>query len=553
MDVRRSAYQESFVDAMKNMVPELREGQVIASGFIGDDQHQAIEAPTGVGKSVIAFAGAVASGGGIISTFSNGLVSQYEDDAVGWSESTGVSSAVLLGKSHYWCAKADPEMRNIPQQYRESIRSNGGRFVGRNVPEDLNQSVYIKSSVMALPSEIDSKGNKASPCKDCPLKPDCGLWAARNKAASAKIIITNSTMAALTLLTHVEGSWVNEIKRSYMAFDEADSAIGMVLDVLTPRHTISSFVYYSAGSGKKGAVYSTQDIIDASKSMDRALQIVKSAADRGHAESDAFLNGVQHDNVSFQPKFDERGAVESVTLSLKINVSYLFKDKQVLLTSATLSRSDVDKLNLDIPVIHKLPSLDYTKSMLYEYPTFTAWKYNDPSGSGFGQFDRWCSDTAYFISTLFSRGSTMVLFQSVSDMNQVADHLDRLNVPSAKYSSSHGGRDAVKSAHEADPTARVLLACVQGGGRGLNLPGDKVQGIVLARTPQYPPRGIVSQGPAGVAEWAQKTVDDAVQGVGRGVRFDGDSVSVHVLGGFGKRVDIRKALIAQEWPIHVVR
>jgi Rad3-related DNA helicase len=197
-----------------------RQGQIDAAGAIdAGDQHTALQCPTGVGKSALAVAVSVARQGGVIAVHSNGLVQQYAAEASEWEEATGFKVRTLVGRGHYWCPKASPDLAGLTPAQKDHVTATG-TFIGSGI----DPKVYKLHTVLSLagPSDEEDAEEDApkTACEKCPLKKGgCPLWAARDAAAAAGIVITNATMLGVALGGGAE--WSKGLLKPVIVLDEA--------------------------------------------------------------------------------------------------------------------------------------------------------------------------------------------------------------------------------------------------------------------------------------------------------------------------------------------
>jgi Rad3-related DNA helicase len=506
-----------------------RDGQIDAAAVIDSGElHVALQAPTGVGKSALAIAAAIAAGGGMVAMHSNGLIAQYAEEFDSWHQATGKRIASLVGKAHYWCKVASPDLNGLTPAQQVHVRRTGS-FIGAGI----EQRDYVAHSVLAVAPVIDEDASEEdedavakSPCLDCPIREakQCPLWIARGEAMEADVVVTNATMLGVALGGAV--TWATESLKPLIVLDEAHADIEPLAAVLGKQITIK---------GDEGA--------KAAGGLDEALDIVHEwAGDDEHPNAKKarkFLAAVRNAReegrkVLFSVEDDK------VVLTIPADLRSTFADKRVLAMSATLSQRNVDALGLDTKVVN-LQGLDVSASTVFLDETAPKWEW---VGGDRAAHLRWAKYTAAKVEAAFRNGgATLALFVSRDDLNSVVALLPSDVQAATLHYYSGVDRQKTIETYKANPTKHLLVGCVSGAGTGVNLPGDLLRTVIVARVPQNPRKGVDR------AAWAEDTRAAVVQSVGRAHRFDGDWGHVHIVGGFGARKDVRKSLEDLGWVI----
>jgi len=489
------------------------------------DLHHAMLMPTGSGKSLLAIAASLGHGGGVVAMHSNGLISQYMAEAAEWEEATGTKIVALVGKGHYWCPTASPSLVGLTDKQRAFVTEHG-HFLGAG----LEQRDYKHHTVLSLDpvkdEDEDDDAAKKSPCDSCSRKTiDCPLWAARNAAATADVVITNATMLGLALGGSVK--WAADIVKPLVVLDEAHADIDPIAEVLGRQITIRGDRFEEAAAGLVEALSVVKEWADDEdhpnrKQARRFLAARKIAIEEGR-------------RVVFTAEADK------VLLTIPADLKALFRDMKVLAMSATLSQRNVDALGLST-TLRTFTGLDVSASTVFVDEDAPRWAFGkaDPA-----QHRAWAAHLGALLTEKFrAGGATLALFQSKDDLHAVVSHLPA--DVAAGVLHYYSGVDRVKTieTYKRNPKAHMIVGCVSGAGTGVNLPGDLLRTVVVARVPQNPPKGAGDK-----AAWLEDTRAAVVQSVGRAHRFDGDWGHVHVVGGFGHRSDIRKNLEELGWVI----
>jgi Rad3-related DNA helicase len=494
----------------------VREGQAAAAAHIDSgDQHVAAMCPTGVGKSALAVAVSVARKGGVIAVNSNGLVAQYVAEIPEWEEALGVSIAPLVGSAHYWCPVASPTLAGLPSEAKDHVVRTGS-FIGSGV----EKSVYSGHSLAALAPVADEEDDTktVSPCTDCKVRVlgSCPLWNARKAAADADVVVTNATVLGLSISGVTP--WSRAIRRPVIVLDEADSCREPIASVL-------------------GAQITVKD--EAAVDGPSALAVVRAwAADEDHkmvSKARRFLAMKRIEEEagrSIGISTNDRG---HTVLTILADLKEVFEDKTVVAMSATLSQRNVDDLGLSATVA-SFQGLDVSASMVTVQDDAPAWAYGAPAD--------WAAHVANELTQAFrSGGRTLGLFQSNVDKDAVVAALPADVKAAVLEYSSKTDRTSVVQRYTANPDKHLLIGLVQGAGRGLNLPGELLRKVIVSRVPQNAPRG------ADRAVWAEDSRASITQSVGRAHRAAGDWGHVTIVGGFGRRTDVAKALTDLGWKI----
>ena len=493
----------------------VRDGQAAAAAHIDSgDQHVAAMCPTGVGKSALAVAVSVARRGGVIAVNSNGLVAQYVAEAPEWAEALDVKIAALVGSAHYWCPVASPTLAGFTPDAKAYVARTGS-FIGSGV----EKAVYSRHSLAALSpvKDEDDDEKTVSPCTHCEFRANktCPLWQARSEAAAADVVITNATVLGLSIAGATP--WARSIRREVIVLDEADSCREPIASVLGAQITVKD---ESALDGPSAlAVVRAWAADDEHKSAGRArrfLAIKRTVEEAGRS----IIVSVEEDRV---------------VLTAPVDLTEVFEDKHVVAMSATLSQRNVDDLGLATTVA-AFQGLDVSASTVTVQDDAPAWAYGAPAD--------WAAHVANELTEAFRAGGrTLGLFQSNVDKDAVVALLPA-DVRSAvlEYSSKTDRTTVVKT-YTANPDKHLLIGLVQGAGRGLNLPGELLRRVIVSRVPQNAPRG------ADKAQWLEDSRASVTQSVGRAHRAAGDWGHVTIIGGFGNRKDVAKALADLGWKI----
>ena len=515
------------LDALHNLLAAQgrtpRAGQVEAAKAIdAGDQHVALCAPTGVGKSALAVAASLAFGGGVVAMHSNGLVAQYAAEIPEWVEATGASIVTLVGKGHYWCPKASPSLAGLSAAQKAHVTETG-TFIGAG----MEQRAYQTHTVLSLSVEKDELDDDSfkTPCDECEFKNGgCPLWSARNAAAQADIVITNATMLGLALGGGAK--WATGILKPVVILDEAHADVDPIAEVLGSQITIKGEDGAKASAGLAEAISVVFDWAgdDEHRNVKKARRFLanrKVAAAEGR-------------KVSFSADEDK------VVLTIPVDLTEVFASQHVIAMSATLSQRNVKALGLDAKV-QELQGLDVSASTVFVDTAAPAWKFGKYNPA---EHKAWAKYTADKVAEAFRNGgATLALFVSRDDLHAVVAQLPADVAKAALH--YYAGTDRVKTieTYKANPTKHLIVGCVSGAGTGVNLPGDLLRTVIVSRVPQNAPKGTDH------AKWAEDTRAAVVQSVGRAHRFDGDWGHVHVIGGFGSRTDVRKNLDELGWVI----
>jgi len=503
----------------------VRDGQAIAAELIDSGaQHVALQAPTGVGKSALAVATAIAAGGGVVAMHSNGLILQYMEEAEAWEEATGARVVSLVGKGHYWCPKASSDLNGLPEEVKVHVRGTG-TFLGSGV----EQAEYRQYTALALDSvsEEEEAAGVTSVCTKCPHRETgCPLWAARSAAAAADVVVTNATMLGVAVGGFVE--WAQGILKKVIVLDEAHADIDPIASVLGHQITI------------KG-----QRAVEAAASIDEALAVVHEWAGiptaRKHKDAKRFIAALKV--ARREGRFPLHSVDETegkVVLTIPADLTAAFAERRVVALSATLSQRNVNDLGLDAQVV-SLPGLDVSASTVFVDNDAPAWAWVRSNGD---QHSEWAQHVAAKLTDAFRNGgATLGLFVSKDDLHAVVALLPEDVRKGTLHYYSGVDRKATIDTYRADPKNHMIVGCVSGAGTGVNLPGDLLRTVVVSRVPQNAPKG------ADRGKWAEDTRAAVVQSVGRAHRFDGDWGHVHIVGGFGVRADVRKSLDELGWVI----
>ena len=497
-----------------------RPGQIAASKVIDQGAlHTAAQCPTGVGKSALAVATCVAAGGGVIAVNSNGLVAQYAAEAPEWEAALGIEVAVLVGKAHYWCPKASPDLAGLTADQKSYVKDTGS-FIGSGV----DPRTYKSHSVASLSNVQDEEETDKvkSPCDDCPFKSGgCPLWAARNTAAGATIVVTNASMLGVSILGGPK--WAEGLRKPVIVLDEADSCQEPLAAILGAQITLRD---ERAAAGLTEALNVVFEIagMEGHKMVSKArkfLALRKLAASEGR-------------KVQFS-QGDDR-----VVLTIPADLEAAFATRRVVAMSATLSQRNVDHLGLSATV-QSFQGLDVSASTVTVQNDAPKWAWGKANPEVHG---KWAAHVATQIAAEFDKGGrTLGLFVSKDDLFAVIKALPA-HVRSAVL-EYHAGVDrvATMAKYTAAPQDHVILGCNAGAGRGLNLPGDLLRRVVVSRVPANAPKG------ANVKVWQEDSRAAVTQSIGRAHRHEGDWGHVTVIGGWNGRDDVQAALVDLGWTI----
>lgn len=500
----------------------VRSGQAAAADFIdAGEAHVAAMCPTGVGKSALAIATSVAAGGGVVAVNSNGLVAQYAAEKHEWEAALSIKVAVLVGKGHYHCPQASPTLAGLSDDAKSFVTATGN-FIGSGV----DPLVYKTHSVLALDDIVeedeDGEETRKSPCDDCSYKNGgCPLWAARNAARNADVVITNASMLGVSLGGGPK--WADSLDKPVIVLDEADSCAEPIAAVL-------------------GAQITLRDP-KAAEGLDEALAVVREAASdedlSGYKKARKFLARLKTAKAEGRNiRYNIDGA--KVVLTIPADLVAAFADKRVVALSATLSQRNVDHLGLATQVA-SFQGLDVSASTVTVDDSAPAWAYGKANPAVHA---KWAAHVASVIADEFAKGGrTLGLFVSKDDLYAVINKLPA-DVRSAVI-EYHAGvdRTAALAKYTAAPEKHLILGCNAGAGRGLNLPGDLLRRVIVSRVPANCPKG------ADKKIWTEDSRAAVTQSVGRAHRHESDFGHVTIVGGFNGRTDVRDALVELGWVI----
>lgn len=496
----------------------VREGQAAAASHIDSGaKHVAAMCPTGVGKSALAVAVSVARGGGVIAVNSNGLVAQYVAEIPEWEAALGVKVASLVGRAHYWCPVASPKLAGFSPAAKAHVEATG-TFIGSGV----DKSIYTSHSVVALDPVKDEEDDDktTSPCTKCPFKAKgCPLWAARNAAGTADVVITNATVLGLSIVGATD--WAKAIRRPVVVLDEADSCREPLATVLGAQITVRD-------ADAKDLKSAMQIVREWAAADDDSKQCIKAR------KFIALKRAIEEEGREVTVKVEDNGVVLVILADLKA----VFEHRNVVAMSATLSQRNADDLGLAATVAN-FQGLDVSAStvtMLEDAPRWMFSKDGPPAD--------WSAFVAAQLTEAFRAGGrTLGLFQSNADMNAVTALLPADVRSAVLVYSAKTDRTAVVKTYTAAPEKYLLLGMVQGAGRGLNLPGELLRRVVVSRVPQNPPKD------ADRAVWTEDSRASITQSVGRAHRSAGDWGHVTIVGGVGRREDVAQALADLGWNV----
>lgn len=504
-----------------------RDGQIVAAEAIdAGNLHTALQAPTGVGKSALAVAASLAAESGVIAIHSNGLIAQYMAEAPEWEQATGKTIAALVGMAHYWCKKASPDLVGMTPAQKEFVRENG-TFIGAG----MEQSQYRLHSVQGLVRTEEEEEEDPSPCTKCDFRASCPLWAARNAAAEADVVVTNATMLGVALGGGT--GWAKNILKNVIVLDEAHADAEPIATVLGAQITI----------GVRRGI--TEDEVDeAALGLANAVNLVfKWAGDDDHfmvKKARKFLARYSEAKKAGQRvKHDVQDG--KVILTILVDLTEVFAERRVIAMSATLSDRNVKDLGLDAKVIN-LAGLDVSASTVFVQNDAPRWAWSKGSADQQAAHAEWVTHVASVLAESFDNGGALLgLFVSRDDLEAVVKALPaHVRAAALPY---YSGVDRTKTieTYKANPSKHLIVGCVSGAGTGVNLPGDLLRTVVVSRVPQNAPRGVDT------AKWAEDTRAAVVQSVGRAHRHQDDWGHIKIVGGFGARNDVRKSLEDLGW------
>lgn len=495
----------------------VRAGQAAAAAHIDSgDQHVAAMCPTGVGKSALAVAVSVARKGGVIAVNSNGLVAQYVAEIPEWNKALGVTVASLVGRAHYWCPVSSPTLNGFSAEAKAHVVKTG-TFIGSGV----ERSVYESHSVVPLSpvTDADEPLVKESPCKECGYRQAnaCPLWNARNAAGAADVVVTNSTVLGLSLGGMTD--WAKAIARPVIVLDEADSSREMIASVLGCQFTVANVTTREEAMAE---IYGEA----ASESDTKTAR---------HARKFLFL---KKELEAAGGEITVKREDGKMVLTVPADLVKAFADHNVVAMSATLSQRNVDDLGLaaTIATFEGLDVSASTVTLLNDAPRWIWGKDGPPAD--------WAKYVANELTVAFRDGGrTLGLFQANADMNAVIAALPADVRAAVQVYSSKTDRTTVVANYKANPDKVLLLGLVQGAGRGLNLPDELLRKVIVSRVPENAPKDDDR------AVWLEDSRAAITQSVGRVHRTAEDWGNVRIVGGFGKRIDVRKALDDLGWNI----
>ncbi len=206
----QSRIEAAFAQLREQEGYVLREQQLQLALVLGDliegKSSGAVEAPTGLGKSLAALVPAIAHGleSGkrvVIATYTNVLADQYwrkdlplalslfnlaargrSDDG----ESPSISTAFLIGRQRYACLMAmDEHAADAVDAFREQAELGTENEFRRLVRKPARELYPLWQAVSAPP---------VCAARACPLFDDCYYYNARKKAEKANLIITNHSV-----------------------------------------------------------------------------------------------------------------------------------------------------------------------------------------------------------------------------------------------------------------------------------------------------------------------------------------------------------------------
>ena len=504
-----------------------REGQITAANAIdAGNLHTALQAPTGVGKSALAVAASLAAGKGVIAIHSNGLIAQYMAEAPEWEAATGKTVVALVGMAHYWCKKASPDLVGFTAAQKDFVRTNG-TFIGAGV----EQSQYKLHSVAGVVRSEEEEEEEPSPCTKCDLRGGCPLWAARQAAADADVVVTNATMLGVALGGGT--GWAKNILKDVIVLDEAHADAEPIATVLGAQITI----------GVRRGI-SEEQVDQAAAGLSEALSVVfEWAGDEDHfmvKKARTFLARYKEAKAAGQ-RITHNVQDGKVILTILVDLVQVFKELKVIAMSATLSQRNVKDLGLDATVIN-LAGLDVSASTVFVQNDAPRWAWSKGSVDQQAAHAEWATHVAGVLAESFDKGGALLgLFVSRDDLEAVVKALPaHVRAAALPY---YSGVDRTKTIeiYKANPTKHLIVGCVSGAGTGVNLPGDLLRTVVVSRVPQNAPRGVDN------AKWAEDTRAAVVQSVGRAHRHQDDWGHIKIVGGFGARGDVRKSLDDLGW------
>jgi Rad3-related DNA helicase len=513
---------------------EVRPGQAAAAAEIdGSDGHIALMAPTGVGKSLIAVAAAIAHGKGIIAMHSNGLISQYASEIDAWSNATDATIATLVGKSHYWCPKASPSLAGLTDAQRAFVIENG-TFIGSG----LEPRIYINHSVTALVSDPEDdeteedEDTTSSPCEDCSIRraSACPLWQARDTAIASDVVITNATMLGLGLGGYVE--WAkNMVDDALIVLDEGHADVEPLKSILGVQLVVRP---------RYRNVTEAEAEIAAEGPDETMALVVKWASDDEHKMAKHARRFMGAMKGKGRPQFDTDG--RRTVLTIPADLTDVMIGRKVVAMSGTLSERNVQELGLDASLV-KLEGLDVSASRVSEIAG-PAWAWSKGTQAQRQAHAAWAANVAAVLADEFAKGGALMgLFVSRDDLDAVVAQLPL--EASRAVLRYYSGVDRIKAIQtfKANHRNHMIVGCLAGAGTGVDLPGELLRSVVISRVPQNAPKT------ADQVLWREETRSQVIQSVGRSHRYDGDWGHVQVVGGFGHRKDVVEGLKELGWVI----
>ncbi len=205
-----------------------------------------VEAPTGVGKSLAVLLPAIRACAQsnkriVICTYTNVLAEQYwlKDlpFALSLFPELPISTALAMGRSRYAClsriygrelGRIAPELQGFLQEWvsiaQEGTESELNTFLTRKaIPQSMMRDLF---SIVAVPPYCRARA--------CKYYNECFFYKSRDRAASARIVITNhAVVLADALLKEVSAGKASLLgKYDFLVIDEAHDLIGAAQNAL---------------------------------------------------------------------------------------------------------------------------------------------------------------------------------------------------------------------------------------------------------------------------------------------------------------------------------
>jgi ATP-dependent DNA helicase DinG len=184
---QRLAQRPGFVDR-----PAQRQLALFLGDLIEGKRSGAVEAPTGLGKSLAALIPAIAHAIAdkrrtVIATYTNVLAEQYWHKdlplALSLFEDAAVDCRFLIGRQRYACLAAMEEHQSQDREEFQRFAKLGIETEYRRFARRSNDAAWLKISTPPV-----------CPGRLCPAYDDCFYYNARRKAERAQVVITNHSV-----------------------------------------------------------------------------------------------------------------------------------------------------------------------------------------------------------------------------------------------------------------------------------------------------------------------------------------------------------------------